>query len=74
MLRRGMLAVLTRHFGPKGSPFTKELIDMMLEGARGDLRSAIMMLQFADTGPTSSLSAPRRKEDRTRRETAARVL
>jgi cell cycle checkpoint protein len=74
ILRQGIMALLTRHYGPNGWPFTKEIIDMMLESAHGDLRSAIMVLQFADSDQTGPQRALRKKGDKTRRGTAARAL
>ncbi|KAF9043827.1 Rad17-domain-containing protein [Hymenopellis radicata] len=45
-LKKALQALLKRHFGSSGQP-TKEVLDLVVESANGDIRSAINALQFS---------------------------
>ncbi|KIK63965.1 hypothetical protein GYMLUDRAFT_40178 [Collybiopsis luxurians FD-317 M1] len=46
LLKKALQALLNRHFGSK-SPITGQMLDVVVDSANGDIRSAIMALQFA---------------------------
>jgi len=62
LMKKALTRLLDRHFGSKSSsvPPSKEIISMVVESANGDIRSAIMTLQFSCIPGKKS---PRRKGD-----------
>ncbi|KAJ4474461.1 Rad17 cell cycle checkpoint protein-domain-containing protein [Lentinula aciculospora] len=47
LMKKALQALLSRHFGSQRSPVTGQILDMVVDSANGDIRSAIMALQFA---------------------------
>ncbi|KAF5391137.1 hypothetical protein D9757_003028 [Collybiopsis confluens] len=48
LLKKALQALLSKHFGSlKKSPLTGQMLDIVVDSANGDIRSAIMALQFA---------------------------
>ncbi|KAF8320279.1 Rad17-domain-containing protein [Clavulina sp. PMI_390] len=74
LLKRGITAVLTKHYGASSSPFSKEFIDHIVESANGDIRSAITSLQFADRGDLGPSISSRKKGDKAKREAVTQAL
>ncbi|TFY52729.1 hypothetical protein EVJ58_g9851 [Rhodofomes roseus] len=48
-LRPALQSLLNRYFAGGGSPPSKDILNLVVESANGDIRSAIMALQFACT-------------------------
>jgi cell cycle checkpoint protein len=47
-LKKALQALLTRHFGSaKGAQPAKDVLDIIVDSANGDIRSAINALQFS---------------------------
>ncbi|KAJ3849140.1 Rad17 cell cycle checkpoint protein-domain-containing protein [Lentinula lateritia] len=47
LLKKALQALLSRNFSSQKSPITGQMLDMIVDSANGDIRSAIMALQFA---------------------------
>ncbi|KAJ3740153.1 Rad17 cell cycle checkpoint protein-domain-containing protein [Lentinula detonsa] len=47
LLKKALQALLSRHFASQKSLITGQMLDTVVESANGDIRSAIMALQFA---------------------------
>ena len=49
LLAKALTSLLTKHFTltPRSRPPTKDVVKMVVDSAHGDIRSAVMALQFA---------------------------
>lgn len=47
LLKKALQALLSRKFPSQKSPITGQMLDIIVDSANGDIRSAIMALQFA---------------------------
>ncbi|KAJ4474014.1 Rad17 cell cycle checkpoint protein-domain-containing protein [Lentinula edodes] len=47
LLKKALQALLSRNFPSQKSPITGQMLDIIVDSANGDIRSAIMALQFA---------------------------
>ena len=66
---RALQEIVNRHFAGMGERErrpTKEMLDIIVESSHGDIRSAIMALQFASVRETSSKGRKRKKGVETR--------
>ena len=63
LLRKALQSLLTTHFASnKSAQPSKEALDIVVESANGDIRSAIMALQFA-CGTSQQSGKTRKKKD-----------
>ena len=78
-LRRATQSLLSKHFaslsssssGPSIRPPTKDFVDSVLENSNGDIRSALMTLQFAYV---VDLPSSRKKGEKSKRTKAMYVF
>lgn len=58
LMKRALQNLLSSHLRLKGlKPPSKELLDLIVETSNGDIRSAVMALQFACTSSSASASS-----------------
>ncbi|KAJ7595664.1 Rad17 cell cycle checkpoint protein-domain-containing protein [Mycena floridula] len=68
-LAKALRSLLDTHFAASGSAPSKEILDVVVESANGDIRSAIMALQFA-----CIVELPKGKAAKNKGKNAARVV
>lgn len=63
LMKKGLQYTVDRHFGPtsKLKP-SRETLDMVAESCEGDIRGALMALQFSSTLPSNSVAGKRSKK------------
>ncbi|KAH9923879.1 Rad17 cell cycle checkpoint protein-domain-containing protein, partial [Fomitopsis serialis] len=62
-LRPALQSLLNRHFTGGGSPISKDVLNLIVDSANGDIRSAIMALQFACSASGSSTGKKKKGGD-----------
>ncbi|KAJ7650689.1 Rad17 cell cycle checkpoint protein-domain-containing protein [Roridomyces roridus] len=60
LMKKALQALISTHFGAKPAP-SKEMLDIIIETSNGDIRSAIMALQFSSVVELPATSGKRKK-------------
>ncbi|KAI6043951.1 Rad17 cell cycle checkpoint protein-domain-containing protein [Pisolithus marmoratus] len=76
LMTKALQALLAKHFGPQlsASKPSKEVLDVIVETSNGDIRSALMALQFACVSPLSGKSKAKNPRNRNSSKSALAVL
>ncbi|KAI6019829.1 Rad17 cell cycle checkpoint protein-domain-containing protein [Pisolithus orientalis] len=76
LMTKALQALLAKHFGPQASTGKppKEVLDVIVETSNGDIRSALMALQFACISPLPGKSKTKNSRNRNDTKSALAVL